>query len=84
MRNELRVIVDEEAKLLIGRTDTDEFPLPVAEDWDELTDAARKAAEVIDKHLDFEEGFQGIDMRPLRLCPEQRVSLVTDLSMVAR
>lgn len=82
MRDEVRVM-DEEAKLLTGRTDSEEFPLPVAEDWDEIVEKANKIAEVIDKHLDFEEGFQGIEMRPLRLCPEQRVSLVTDLSTVA-
>ncbi len=83
MKNTLHVM-DEEAKLLTGRTDTEEFPLPVAEDWDLLVDKANKVAEVIDKHLDFEEGFQGIEMRPMRLCPEQRTSLVTDLSVVAR
>jgi hypothetical protein len=81
MNGELRVI-DEEAKTLIGRADTAEFPMPVAEDWDATVASANKAAEVIDKHLDFEEGFQGIEMRPLRLCPEQRVSLMTDLSVV--
>jgi hypothetical protein len=83
MRDILRVM-DEEAKLLIGRTDTEEYPLPVAEDWDELTAKSNKMAEVIDKHLDFEEGFQGVEMRPSRLCPEQRVTLVTDLSSVAK
>lgn len=83
MKDVLRVM-DEEAKLLIGRTDTEEFPLPVAEDWDETVGKATKLAEVIDKHLDFEESFQGIEMRPMRLCPEQRVSLVTDLSAVAK
>lgn len=81
MNSALRVM-DEEAKLLIGRTNTDEFPLPVAEDWDGLVDEGNKIAEIIDKHLDFEEGFQGIEMRPSRLCPEQRTSLVTDLSAV--
>ncbi|HOM73107.1 MAG TPA: hypothetical protein PLU88_13905 [Armatimonadota bacterium] len=83
MRDALRVM-DEEAKVLTGRTDVDEFPMPVAEDWDEQVEKANKVAEVIDKHLDFEEGFQGIEMRPLRLCPEQRVSLVTDLSVVTK
>jgi hypothetical protein len=83
MRDPLRVM-DEETKLLVGRTDTEELPLPVAEDWDLLVEKANKMAEVIDKHLDFEEGFQGIEMRPLRLCPEQRTSLVTDLSVVTK
>ncbi len=83
MKNELRVI-DEEANILIGRTDTEEFPLPVAEEWDTQVSKANKAAEVIDKHLDFEEGFQGMEMRPLRLCPEQRVSMMTDLASVTQ
>ncbi|MEN6372001.1 MAG: hypothetical protein ABFD64_08300 [Armatimonadota bacterium] len=83
MKDILRVM-DEEARTLTGRTDLDEFPMPVAEDWDELVERASLAAEVIDKHLDFEEGFQGIEMRPMRLCPEQRVSLVTDLSSVTK
>ncbi|MBI2844487.1 MAG: hypothetical protein HYX78_13915 [Armatimonadetes bacterium] len=83
MRDTLRV-VDEETKLLAGRTDTEEFPLPVAEDWDMRAEKAAKVAEVIDRHLDFEEGFQGIEMRPMRLCPEQRVSLMTDLSVATK
>jgi len=83
MKDGLRVM-DEEAKLLIGRTDSEELPLPVAKDWDILVEKAGKAAEVIDKHLDFEEGFQGIEMRPVRLCPEQRISLVTDLLSMSK
>lgn len=83
MKEELRVI-DEETNTLIGRTVTEEFPLPVADDWDAMVAKAQRAAEVIDKHLDFEEGFQGIDMRPLRLCSEQRVNLMTDLSVVTQ
>lgn len=83
MKDELRVM-DEGAKLLTGRPDTEEFPLPVAEDWDEMVEKANKMAGAIDKHLDFEESFQGIEMRPMRLCPEQRVSLVSDLSAVAK
>lgn len=83
MRDILRVM-DEEARLLTGKTDVEEFPMPVAEDWDSQVEQAIRTAEVIDKHLDFEEGFQGIEMRPMRLCPEQRVSLVTDLSAVTK
>jgi len=83
MRDVLRVM-DEEARLLTGKTDVEEFPMPVSEDWDSLVEQANRIAEVIDKHLDFEEGFQGIEMRPMRLCPEQRVSLVTDLSAVTK
>lgn len=72
----------EEARSWMGRTDVDEFPLPVAEDWDQIVDKANKVAEVIDQHLDFEQRLQGIDMRPSRLCPEQKVSLATDLSTI--
>lgn len=82
MKENLRVF-DEEVNTLRGRAATDEFPLPVAEDWDATLAKAEQVAELIDKHLDFEEGFQGIEMRPIRLCPEQRVSLMTDLSVVA-
>lgn len=79
MEDRLRVF-DEEAKILMGRTETDEFPLPVAEDWDETVKKSEEMAEVIDRHLDFEERFQGIKMRPAGLCPEQRVSLFSDLN----
>ena len=83
MKNEVR-LMDEETNILTGRTDTEEFPLPVAEDWDMIVNTANRVADVIDKHLDFEEGFQGISMRPLRLCPEQKVSLATDISTVSK
>lgn len=79
-----RTVMDEESRILMGRTDVEEFPLPVAENWNEMIENSRKLAEVIDKHLDFEESFQGIDMRPLRLCPEQRVSLISDMSAIAK
>lgn len=59
-----------------------EFPLPVAEDWDDLIHRADRMADVIDKHLDFESKLQGRDLRPVTLCPEQKVSMATDLSAV--
>ena len=59
-----------------------EFPLPVAGDWDELVQKSEKMAEVIDKHLDFESKLQGRELRPMTLCPEQKVSLVSDLAIV--
>ncbi len=59
-----------------------EFPLPVAEDWDEVVRRADKAADVIDRHLDFESKLQGRELRPMTLCPEQKVSLVSDLTVV--
>ncbi len=62
--------------------EVDEFPLPVAEDWDELLARADRMAEVIDKHLDFESKLQGRELRPITLCPEQKVSMVSDLTAV--
>lgn len=60
----------------------EEFPLPVAEDWDELIAGSERMAEIIDKHLDFESKLQGRELRPLTLCPEQKVSMVSDLTAV--
>ena len=62
------------------REEVDEFPLTVAEDWDDLVRRAEGMAGVIDKHLDFETKLQGRELRPTTLCPEQKVSLATDLS----
>ena len=59
-----------------------EFPLPVAEDWDQVVRKSDKMADVIDRHLDFESKLQGRELRPNTLCPEQKVSLVTDLTAV--
>ena len=72
-------------RVMLSQTDREElteFPLPVAEDWDELVRKSNMAAEVIDKHLDFESKLQGRELRPMTLCPEQKVSLVSDLSAV--
>lgn len=63
-----------------SREEVDEFPLPVAEDWDEMVRRANRTAEVIDRHLDYESKLQGRELRPITLCPEQRVSMVTDLT----
>ena len=83
MHDRLRVL-DEEAKILIGRTETGEYPLPVSEDWDKIVEKSSQVADTIDRHLDFEERFQGIKMRPAGLCPEQRVSLFSDLNEVTK
>ena len=72
-------------RVMLSQTDREElteFPLPVAEDWDELVRKSNTAAEVIDKHLDFESRLQGRELRPVTLCPEQKVSLVSDLAVV--
>ena len=78
------LILDEEAYTLLGQTQTEEYPLRVADDWDEVIAISRRLADVIDTHLDFEERLQGIKMRPSVLCPEQRVSLATDLHQVSK
>jgi len=62
--------------------DIDEFPLPVAEQWDELLARSVRMAEAIDKHLDFESKLQGRELRPITLCPEQKVSMVSDLTAI--
>jgi len=59
-----------------------EFPLPVAEDWDDLVARSDEMADVIDKHLDFESKLQGRELRPMTLCPEQKVSLISDLAAI--
>ena len=69
-------------RVMLSQTETTEFPLPVAEDWDELVRKSNVAAEAIDKHLDFESKLQGRELRPMTLCPEQKVSLVSDLAVV--
>ena len=56
-----------------------ELPIRVAEDWDELVIRANRAADIIDRHLEFESRLQGRELRPSTLCPEQKVSLVSDL-----
>ncbi|MDO8587131.1 MAG: hypothetical protein Q7T82_08840 [Armatimonadota bacterium] len=78
---DMRYLLDREIGTL-ERTDADEFPLTVAPDWDGLVSKANWMVEVIDRHLDFESKLQGRDLRPITLCPEQRVSLATDLTAV--
>lgn len=75
----LRRLLDREPE---ARSVVEELPIRVAEDWDILVADACKMAEVIDRHLDFESKLQGRDLRPVTLCPEQRVSLISDLSVV--
>jgi len=69
-------------RVMLLQAEVGEFPLPVAEDWDELVRRSNVAAEVIDKHLDFESRLQGRELRPVTLCPEQKVSLISDLAVV--
>ena len=62
--------------------EVEEFPIPVAEDWDEIIQKSKSVADVIDKHLDFESKLQGRELRPITLCPEQKVSMVSDLTSI--
>ncbi|MCE5314868.1 MAG: hypothetical protein ABFD49_05920 [Armatimonadota bacterium] len=64
------------------RKELDEFPLPIAEDWDTLVQKSDRMADIIDRHLDFESKLQGRELRPNTLCPEQKVSLVSDLTAI--
>lgn len=81
MRELDRVLLSE-TEQEVSREDLGEFPLPVAEDWDDLVGKSEKATEIIDKHLDFESKLQGRELRPMTLCPEQKVSMVSDLAVV--
>lgn len=66
----------------VRAAEVDEFPIPVAEDWDELVAKSNRLAETIDRHLDFESKLQGRELRPSTLCPEQKVSMVSDLTVI--
>ncbi len=61
-----------------------EFPIPVANDYDQLVRQADLIAKVIDRHLDFEESAQGMSMTPKKLCPDQRIDLISDLAAIAK
>ena len=75
-------IAPEEVDRLIELPDTDDLPLPVVPDWDNLVSKADEMAKVIDRHLDYESIYQGHDLNPAGLCPQQRVNLVSDLTAV--
>ncbi len=81
MRETDRVLLFETDREL-AHEEVGDYPLPVAEDWDDLVAKSEKAAEVIDRHLDFESKLQGRELRPVTLCPEQKVSMVSDLTRV--
>ena len=75
-------IAPQEIDRMIGLPDTDELPLPVVPDWDTLVARSSEMAKVIDRHLDYESIYQGHDLNPGGLCPQQRVNLVSDLTAV--
>ncbi|MCL6518907.1 MAG: hypothetical protein QHH26_04675 [Armatimonadota bacterium] len=81
MREKIGIIPQEVDKLL-ELPDLDELPLPVVSDWDSLVSKANDMAKVIDRHLDYESIYQGHDLNPASLCPQQRVNLVSDLAAV--
>jgi hypothetical protein len=75
-------ISPQEINKLIELPDTDELPLPVVPDWDSLVSKANEMVKVIDRHLDYESIYQGHDLNPAGLCPQQRVNKVSDLTAV--
>jgi hypothetical protein len=60
-----------------------ELPLPVVPDWDAQMQRATRLARLIDRHLDYEAYgrclLEAEELTPMALCPEQRVSLLTDV-----
>jgi hypothetical protein len=66
--------------------DTDALPIPVVPDWETQLLVATRMARLIDRHLDYEAYSRSVveaeQLSPRRLCPEQRVDLVTDLRAV--
>lgn len=60
-----------------------ELPLPVVPDWDAQVQRASRLARLIDRHLDYEAYgrclLEAEELTPIALCPEQRVSLLTDV-----
>jgi hypothetical protein len=64
-------------------TEPIELPLPVVPDWDAQVQRAIRLARLIDRHLDYEAYsrclLEAEEFTPMALCPEQRVSLLTDV-----
>jgi hypothetical protein len=60
-----------------------ELPLTVVPDWDMQVQRADRLARLIDRHLDYEAYGRRLlaaeALTPMALCPEQRVSLLTDV-----
>ena len=75
-------IAPEEVDRLVKLPDTDELPLPVVPDWDSLVSKSNDMVKVVDRHLDYESIYQGHDLNPAGLCPQQRVNMVSDLTAV--
>jgi hypothetical protein len=81
-------LFEREAMATVGAPETEELPLRVAPDWDEQVRRADRICRLIDRHLDYEGRGRLLadlsDFRPIHLCPEQRVQMVTDLRAAAR
>ena len=75
-------IAPEEVEKLVPSLGGDELPLTVVPDWDDMVTTSNEMAKVIDRHLDYESIYQGHDLNPAGLCPQQRVNLVSDLTAV--
>lgn len=75
-------ISSQEVNRQLQLPDTDELPLPVVPDWDVLVAKSVEITKVIDRHLDYESIYQGHDLSPAGLCPQQRVNMVADLTAV--
>lgn len=75
-------ISPQEIENIVRLPETEELPLPVVPDWDTLVAKSSELAKVIDRHLDYESIYQGHDLNPAGLCPQQRVNLVSDLTAV--
>jgi len=60
-----------------------ELPLPVVPDWEVQVRRAERLTRLIDRHLDYEAYtrcmLEAEEFTPMALCPEQRVSLLTDV-----
>jgi hypothetical protein len=72
----------EEINSPVELPDADSLPLPVVPDWDTLVTKSKEMAKVIDRHLDYESIYQGHDLNPAGLCPQQTVNLISDLAVV--
>jgi hypothetical protein len=79
---EMKRVLESNQELAAQRGEIEELPLRVADDWEIVVARSNRMAEVIDRHLDFESKLQGRYLRPITLCPEQKVSLVSDLSVI--
>jgi hypothetical protein len=73
--------------LPVSTLDQEPLPLPVVPDWDDQVRQASRLTCLIDRHLDHEERTRLVlsdRMTPIDLCPEQRVSMLTDLLATIR